>query len=105
MHKFVGQVFYAELSARRSEIALFVEVGFIVAIDTRDQCIRPNVELPTVYEQRIRYVFLNDAGPSFWGSGLFNDLSNVWVVFRHRNSITSVGVLTRLYDPNVLVFR
>ena len=84
-----------------SNVAVFVEISFDLAIYACDQGEASDVELPILVQQRIRYVLLKNYGPPMMAA-LMNLILDISISCFHNYSTASVWVLSRLYYPNIL---
>ena len=104
MNEFVAKVLYTELLARRSKIAILVEVANEVAVDACQQAIAPDVKFPLIYKERILNIFLYDC--SLINSSLSflsNKLLNLFEVFGDDDTGASICIFTWLDNPNILL--
>ena len=102
MNELVLKITKEVFSARCSQITFIINVNLQISINCGCKYIRTNIKLSAMNEQWIVNVLLNDAGPAaIYGRLLYNSLDLI-ILLCNLNSMTSVGVLTRLDDPNVL---
>ena len=110
LNRIIGQVNHPirqikkwKLTTRRSQIALLVIVGFVIAIMTGGHAEGADVKLPTMNQEWIVDVLLDDAG--FLGGAriIRNNLLQLMPLFRNLNSHPSVRALARLGYPNIIL--
>jgi len=96
------QIAQRELFAACSQIAFLVVVSFDDTIMRSDKSEAPDVKLSFVNQQGVLYVLLKDNGLVL-RSVLINERLDLLQRASYVNSISTVGVLTRLQYPNVLL--
>jgi len=73
-----------------------------MAVDRLDKRKTPDIKFPLLVERWCLYVFLNDKSPLRVTTLRFNDVLNVFHFCLHSDAHSSVSVLSRLHDPDVL---
>ena len=101
MNHSIVDVMKSEFATCRSQVALLIVVTLEIAVDAGGEGIRADVELPSVVEQWIVDVLLDDASSLLRLRAVGHDLLDFFVVFGDLNSLTSVRVLSRFENPHV----
>ena len=101
MHKFVAECFETILLGACSQISLLVEVASQQPIYASHHPESSYVELPSVDEKGLLYVLLDDQGVlAISRASLVHSLLDVFEGLNNLDSNTSVGILSRLQNPN-----
>ena len=101
VHQPIRQVVNRVLPTRGAKVALLVDVDLVVPVHRGHHHKRPYVELPPVNEQRVVNVLLDDTSPPSRGSAVLDQRLDLLKVLCNLDTVASVGVLTRLDDPDV----
>ena len=103
MYHTIGRVFQVVLATTRPKIAVCVPVRLQVSVLGRAESVAPNVELPILVQERLFYVLLNDvAAPVAVYLLCLNQTLDMIQVAADLDTATSVRVLSRLYDPELV---
>lgn len=104
MNKLIVQIINIEFFTTRSNICIFIEVAFQMPIDRSHGSITSKIELSVINQQRIVNIFLNNVSLLFvlTRMSFLDKIFNLIKIWRHINSISSISILTRLYNPHIL---
>ena len=103
MYHTIGCVFQVVLAATRPKVPVCVPVRLQVSVLGRAERVAPNVELPILVQERLLDVLLNDiAAPVAVYLLCLNQTLDVIQVATDLDTATSVRVLSRLYDPELV---
>ena len=98
-----GEVFDVVFTTSCSQIAILIEVALHVAIDTGDQGVKPDVELPSLVEERPFTVLLNYVTALLAVNDVIaNDLSDLRQVLTNGDAAAPICVFARLHNPETL---
>ena len=97
-------IFQRKLLGRCAHIPLVVPVALKITVTRGDQNVAPDVEFAPLKEQRLFNVLLNYVTSlgSTVGDSVANDFLDLLQILAHVDPASSVGVLSRLHDPQRL---
>lgn len=103
MHHAIRQICQGELATRRSQVALRVVVGLIVAVVARGHAEGADIEFAPVDEQWVVDVLLHDASFLARSSLLNYNLLKLIPLLGHLDAHAPVCALAWLCDPNIVL--
>lgn len=102
----VAYVPKGEVSGRCPNVTLVVPIGFGAAIDSCNEQVAANIELPSPKQHWFLHIFLDDccASPTLtWP--IFNIIENLADSLCELDTMTSIAVLAWLADPQIFTCR
>ena len=99
--------FQVVFSGGRSDVSVFVKIPFDFSVNGCEHHVMPDIEFTFLIEKRSLDVALDDVG---FGTTIgvlllfFDDDFNFFEGQTHLDSISSVRVFARLYNPGVVIF-
>ena len=102
MHQFITEIIDGVFSARCSQVPLVININLDVPIYWGHENKCPDIEFPSVDEEWVVDILLDNASATAPRGWFFDNISNFIKVFSDLNPVTSVCIFTRFYDPNIL---
>jgi hypothetical protein len=104
MNKLVRQIVDTKFARRCTQIPFIIKVTFHIAVYARHQTIWTNVELTSVYKQRVWNVLLHYACTLLGMGGLLDNFCYFSVVVADWDALAPISIFTWFYNPNIWLF-
>lgn len=104
MNKFVWQIVDTEFPRRCTQISFIIEKTLHITVNTCNKSVRTNVELPSVYKQRVWDILLHYACTLLGMSRLLNNFCYFSIIIADWDTLAPISILTRFNYPNIGLF-